>query len=473
MDGLNNKETGNAVRIDVGKPDGADIVRDEVWLICAVAKWVVLAIVTGLAVGLVAGGFLLALRWSMDKAASLGRLRYLLLFPGLIVSYFLVRLLAPQSAGHGTEAVIDAIHNKRRTVIDVKAVPVKIAATIVTISSGGSVGIEGPCAQIGSGVSYVIGKIFNLDESDLKKVIICGIAAGFCAVFSTPVTGAIFAVEVLFVGQMFYDVLFPSLISGIVGYFTAAAMGAGHGVNIAVAVPELGPWALAASLLGGIFFGVVAIANIEGIHLAQKTFARFGVTGWKRPVAGAALLLAIGLLFGGEFLGLGSDTIWAMVAGEENLPLGFAVKIAAMGITLAAGGCGGEITPTFFIGASSGLLFSMITGLDPSFCAALGVCAVLAASTNTPISGTLFAMELFGAQIAAFAGVACAVSYLVVGHRSLYPTQVLLSPKTRAFSIRRTERGEQLVRRFDSISLRRIIKFYLERFVSRIIERRR
>lgn len=473
MDGLNNKETGNAVRIDVEKPDGADIVRDEVWLICAVAKWVVLAIVTGLAVGLVAGGFLLALRWSMDKAASLGRLRYLLLFPGLIVSYFLVRLLAPQSAGHGTEAVIDAIHNKRRTVIDVKAVPVKIAATIVTISSGGSVGIEGPCAQIGSGVSYVIGKIFNLDESDLKKVIICGIAAGFCAVFSTPVTGAIFAVEVLFVGQIFYDVLFPSLISGIVGYFTAAAMGAGHGVNIAVAVPELGPWALAASLLGGIFFGVVAIANIEGIHLAQKTFARFGVTGWKRPVAGAALLLAIGLLFGGEFLGLGSDTIWAMVAGEENLPLGFAVKIAAMGITLAAGGCGGEITPTFFIGASSGLLFSMITGLDPSFCAALGVCAVLAASTNTPISGTLFAMELFGAQIAAFAGVACAVSYLVVGHRSLYPTQVLLSPKSRAFSIRRTERGEQLVRRFDSISLRRIIKFYLERFVSRIIERRR
>lgn len=473
MDGLNNKETGNAVRIDVEKPDGADIVRDEVWLICAVAKWVVLAIVTGLAVGLVAGGFLLALRWSMDKAASLGRLRYLLLFPGLIVSYFLVRLLAPQSAGHGTEAVIDAIHNKRRTLIDVKAVPVKIAATIVTISSGGSVGIEGPCAQIGSGVSYVIGKIFNLDESDLKKVIICGIAAGFCAVFSTPVTGAIFAVEVLFVGQIFYDVLFPSLISGIVGYFTAAAMGAGHGVNIAVAVPELGPWALAASLLGGIFFGVIAIANIEGIHLAQKTFARFGVTGWKRPVAGAALLLAIGLLFGGEFLGLGSDTIWAMVAGEENLPLGFAVKIAAMGITLAAGGCGGEITPTFFIGASSGLLFSMITGLDPSFCAALGVCAVLAASTNTPISGTLFAMELFGAQIAAFAGVACAVSYLVVGHRSLYPTQVLLSPKSRAFSIRRTERGEQLVRRFDSISLRRIIKFYLERFVSRIIERRR
>lgn len=472
MDGMNNKETDNAVRIDVEKPDGADIVRDEVWLICTVVKWVFIAIVTGFAIGLVAGGFLLALRWSMGKAELLGRFRNLLLFPGLFVSYFLVRLLAPQSAGHGTEAVIDAIHNKRRTVIDVEAVPVKIAATIVTIASGGSVGIEGPCAQIGSGVSYVIGRIFNLDESDMKKVIICGIAAGFCAVFSTPVTGAIFAVEVLFVGQIFYDVLFPSLISGIVGYFTAAAMGAGHGVNVEVAVPALGPWALAASLLAGIFFGAVAIANIEGIHLVAKAFSKFGMTGWKRPLAGAVLLLAVGMIFGGDFLGLGSDTIWGMVAGERPLPWGFAVKIAAMGITLAAGGCGGEITPTFFIGASSGLLFSMICGLEPSFCAALGVCAVLAASTNTPISGTLFAMELFGAQMAAFAGVACAVSYLVVGHRSLYPTQVLLSPKTRAFSIRRTEEGERLVRRFDSISLHRIIKFYIDHIIARVFERR-
>ena len=105
-----------------------------------------------------------------------------------------------------------------------------------------------------------------------------------------------------------------------------------------------------------------------------------------------------------------------------------------------------------FVGASSGLLFATVFGLDPSFCSALGVSAVLAASTNTPISGTILAMELFGAHIAAFAGIACAVSYLVVGHRSLYPTQVLLSPKSRTFVIKKTEGGEQLVRRFDSIS---------------------
>ena len=462
---------GGSIRIDIEKPDSGNIVRDEVWLMCTVVKWCFIAIVTGVAVGLVAGGFLLALRCAMGFSASLGALHYLLLFPGLLLSYYLVRMLAPQSAGHGTEAVIDAIHS-RRTVIDVKAVPVKIAATIATISSGGSVGIEGPCAQIGSGVSYILGRLFNLDESDMKKIIICGIAAGFCAVFGTPVAGAIFAVEVLFVGQIFYDVLLPALISGIVGYFTAAAIGAGHLPSYLVEIPPVGPGALAVVLVAGVFFGLVAIINIEGIHFVNKLFVYYRITGWKRPVGGAVLLLATGVLFGGDFLGLGSDVIQSMVMGERNLPLGFIVKIAAMGITLSAGGCGGEITPTLFVGASSGLLFAAIFGLAPSFCAALGVSAVLAASTNTPISGTILAMELFGAHIAAFAGAACAASYLVVGHRSLYPTQVMLSPKSRTFVIKKTEGCERLVRRFDSISLHRIARFYLERIKAKLIERR-
>lgn len=472
MENVSNGSDNNDVRIDIEKTDAGNIVRDEAWLMCSVVKWAFIAALTGAAVGLVAGGFLLALRWTMDAAGKLGIFHYLLLFPGLAASYFLVRLLAPQSAGHGTEAVIDAIHNKRRTLIDVKAVPVKIVATIITISSGGSVGIEGPCAQIGSGVSYVLGKIFNLDEADMKKIIVCGIAAGFCAVFGTPVTGAIFAVEVLFVGQIFYDVLLPALISGIVGFFTASVIGAGHLPFYAVQIPELAPLIFIQVLLAGVFFGLISIMNIEGIHAVNGLFKRYGVTSWKRPLAGAVILIAIGLIFGKDYLGLGSDVIQSMVSGKASHPFGFIIKIAAMGVTLSAGGCGGEITPTFFIGASSGLLFSFLSGIDPTLGAALGVCAVLAASTNTPISGTVLAMELFGAPIAAFAGLACAVSYLVVGHRSLYPTQVLLSPKTRTFFIKRTEGGERLVRRFDSISISRIVKFFFERIKARLIDRR-
>ena len=468
----NTNEPDRSIRINIDQPDGDNIVRDEVWLMCTVVKWVLIALITGVAVGLVCGAFLYALNVSMKAALSFGVWHYLLLFPGLMASYLLVRLLAPESAGHGTESVIDAIHNTHRTLIDVKAVPVKIAATIITISSGGSVGIEGPCAQIGSGVSYALGRIFKLDESDLKKIIICGIAAGFCAVFRTPVTGALFAVEVLFVGQIFYDILFPALISGIAGFLTASFISGGHLPTYAVLVPQLEPFMLFKVLAAGIFFGIVSIMNIESIRFVNRLFKKYKVTYWKRPLVGAVLLLAIGLLFGQDYLGLGSGAIKAMVDGQKDLPLGFIIKMAAMGITLSAGGCGGEITPTFFIGASSGLLFSWVFGMDPSLCAALGICAVLAGSTNTPISGTILAMELFGSQIAAFAGIACAVSYLAVGHRSLYPTQVLLSPKTRTFFIKKTDNGEKLVRRFDSVSSARIVKFFAERVKSKLIDRR-
>ncbi|MCF0247212.1 MAG: chloride channel protein, partial [Synergistes sp.] len=177
MEGNNKTEETEQRTLDIKKPEVAEIVRDEVWLICTVAKWVFFSILSGVTVGLVAGGFLVALRIAMKYAAMGGKAQYLLLFPGLAVSYYLVRLLAPESAGHGTDAVIAAIHNRTKTVIDMKTVPVKIISTIVTISSGGSVGTEGPCAQIGSGVAYVLGKIFRLDESDLKKIIICGMAA--------------------------------------------------------------------------------------------------------------------------------------------------------------------------------------------------------------------------------------------------------------------------------------------------------
>ncbi|MDO4988064.1 MAG: chloride channel protein [Synergistes sp.] len=469
MDSLkNNSSDENTEILDL--ENTGEIVKDEAWLMCTVIKWCAISIMTGISVGLVAGGFLTALKRAIDFADAVGKFQYMLLFPGLFASFFLVRIFAPKSEGHGTETVIQTIHTKEKTMINVKAVPVKIVATIITIASGGSLGIEGPCAQIGSGVSYAIGKIMSLDESDMKKIIVCGIAAGFCAVFGTPVAGAIFAVEVLFVGQLFYDVLFPSLISGITGYFTASLIGAGHLPKYIVEIPHLAPFEFAAVVLAGVFFGIIAIMNIEGIKIADKIFTRYGINGWKRPLCGAVMLLVLGIVFGGDYLGLGSDVIRSVIEGKKDIPLGFIVKIAAVSITLAAGGCGGEITPTLFMGASSGLLFSYITGLDAEFCSALGVSALLAASTNTPIAGTILGMEMFGSAIAPFSGVACAVAYLAVGHRSLYPTQILMSPKSRTFVIRKTEGGEKLVRRYESISLHRIISFYIVRIKNQITD---
>lgn len=232
------------------------IIRDQVWLISSLLKWVFFSIVAGVVVGAAAAAFLISLDAAIEFVSSMNRWRYLLIFPALVFSLYFVRALAPEAAGHGTEKVIEAIH-KRSGAMDIKVVPVKLIATIVTIAAGGSAGKEGPCAQIGAGLMYGVSRIFRLDESDRKKLVICGISAGFSAVFGTPITGAVFGVEVLFVGQMFYDVLLPSFISGIVSCFTAAYLGAGHLPEFALNVPHLAPGLMAWSLFAGIFFGMV------------------------------------------------------------------------------------------------------------------------------------------------------------------------------------------------------------------------
>ncbi len=156
-----------------------------------------------------------------------------------------------------------------------------------------------------------------------------------------------------------------------------------------------------------------------------------------------------------------------------NIPIAaFALKSFAMAITLSCGGSGGVLTPTLFVGAAAGSLFANLFGLDPSIASALGLAGVLAGSTNTPIASTILAMELFGAPIAPFAGLVCAVSYVVAGHRSLYPSQVMLRPKARTFVRRSVDGKSRITGRFEGLSYGRIIRFHLEKILNKIIKRK-
>lgn len=447
------------------------MVRDELWLLSSLLKWSFFSIMAGVVVGTVAAGFLISLDWAVEYVSSLNSWRYLLIFPALLFSLYFVKLLAPEASGHGTEKVIDAVH-RRAGIIDIKVVPVKLIATIVSIAAGGSAGKEGPCAQIGAGLMYGLSKIFRLDESDRKKLVICGISAGFSAVFGTPITGAVFGVEVLFVGQMFYDVLLPSFISGIVSCFVAAYLGAGHLPEFAINVPLLAPSLIGWSLFAGLFFGAVSVFHIECLHAVDKKFKSLNIAEWQKPLLGGAVLLAMSALFGSRYLGLGMDTVDEAIRGG-NIPFAaFALKSFAMAVTLSCGGSGGVLTPTLFVGAAAGSLFGNIFGLDPSVGSALGLAGVLAGSTNTPIASTILAMELFGAPIAPFAGLVCAVSYVVAGHRSLYPSQVMLRPKTRTFVRRRVGGKTMITGRFEGLSYSRIIRFHLDKILNKIIKRK-
>lgn len=192
-------------------------------LFISIIKWVFLATVAGAVVGGATAFFLMLLDWATNVSHQ-SPYWFWLLPLALFVSALMVKYLAPEAQGHGTEKVIEAIH-KRAGKIPILVVPVKLVATITTLALGGSAGKEGPCAQIGAGLTSLFSDLLRFDDHDRKKLVICGISAGFAAVFGTPIAGSIFGVEVLFIGAILYDVLLPSFIAGITAYQVSASFG--------------------------------------------------------------------------------------------------------------------------------------------------------------------------------------------------------------------------------------------------------
>jgi H+/Cl- antiporter ClcA len=308
-------------------------------------------------------------------------------------------------------------------------VPVKLVATLVTLGGGGSAGKEGPCAQIGAGVCSILSGIINLNDEDRKMLVICGISGGFAAVFGTPIAGAIFGVEVLYVGRMLYEALLPSFTAGVISYEVAASLGVSY-AHYSLINFSFTPTLFLETLLAGLFFGLVALLFIELFDFTHKRFKDWEVSPLVKPLIGGIIVVAIGLVFSTQYLGLGVTSIVNYVAATPAAWYGFAVKGLATSVTMSSGGSGGIITPIFFIGASAGSLFAQLLGLNLALFAAIGMVAVTAGSTNTPVASSIMAIELFGPGIAVFAALACIISFIVSGSKSIYPSQEFYLKKT-------------------------------------------
>jgi len=397
---------------------------EQITLIASVIKWSIYAAIVGLLVGIGTTVFLKSLAWTSGVVGSYPAYYYFLPLT-LILSSVLVFWLAPEAAGHGTEKVIEAVH-KRMGKIPFKVVPVKLVATVITLAGGGSAGKEGPCAQIGAGLASSFASLLRLNDVDRRKLVICGISAGFATVFGTPIAGALFGVEVLVLGQMMYEVLFPSFVAGIVGYHVAITMGAQYARPPVSLPPQVTGMSVAELVLLGIWCGLIALFFIETMNLTHKSFDRFIKNRLLRAAVGGALLILLTEIASPRYLGLGRDTLEAGWKGNA-LPIGaFFWKSLATSITLGCGGSGGVVTPIFFIGTAAGNLFAQL--FNPQYIAAfsaIGMVALLAGAANTPIAASVMAIELFGPGIAADAALTCMVSFLIVGYRSIYPSQLL------------------------------------------------
>lgn len=418
-------------------------------LFLSIIKWVFLATIAGTIVGAAVSFFLTLLSWSTGFASQYpGYFWFLPL--ALFVSAVLVKYLAPDAEGHGTEKVIEAVH-KRAGRIPILVVPVKLVATIVTLAFGGSAGKEGPCAQIGAALTSLFSSLFNFDDHDRKKLVICGISAGFASVFGTPIAGSIFGVEVLFIGAMMYDVLLPSFIAGITAYQVSSALGITYFHNPISVVPVFSEGFMAKVMLSGLFFGVCSIVFIEMLKRAEKLSNRIPLWVPLKAVVGGTLLVILTFIFSTRYLGLGLETVESCLQGNDTEWYAFLVKPLFTSLTLSFGGSGGIITPIFFVGSTAGITFAHLLDLNAATFAAIGLVSVLAGAANTPIAASILSVELFGPAIAPYATLASVISFLITGHRSVYPSQILSVSKSPSL---RVELGREIEDIQSTLNLR-------------------
>lgn len=417
-------------------------ITEQTILIFSVAKWVFLAALIGLVVGSSTTMFLKALETAMTFIQQ--NPYYFLALPlALAFTVWFIQKIAPQASGHGTERIIEAVHEEDGR-IDPRIAPVKLLASIVTVAFGGSAGREGPAAQAGAALASAFAQLTRFDPYDRKKLVICGISAGFASVFGTPIAGAIFGVEVLVVGGLLYDVLLPSLVAGIVAYGTASNFGIHYFRHAIELSPVLDVTLLGYAALAGVVFGIASIWLIEIIQTAHALSARIRVKPLVKAAGAGLLLIILALAFSPKYLSLGVDSIDAMLAGTPASMADVILKPVFTAITLSSGGSGGVLSPLFFLGSAMGSVFAQFFQLSLPLFAALGFVAVLSGASNTPISASIMSIELFGPEIATYATTACVISFLVSGHRSIYPSQVFEMSKSASIEVERGKVAKML-----------------------------
>ena len=390
-------------------------------------KWGILGCGMGVIGGLIGAAFHYTLHFVTEVRGENPWFIWLLPVGGL-VSIFIYRALR-MTGNRGTNEIIDAI-------LDQKAVSILVAPAIFLASSvthlfGGSAGREGAALQLGGSVASGISRGLKLKEKSRTVLIMSGMSAVFAGLFGTPLTAALFCMEFESVGIIFSPALLPCYLAALTASLVSASLGV-HAetfiLDTAMGITGFTAWRL---VVLAILIGFLGILMCNVFHGAEHLAAKKVPNPLIRIALGGAAVTALTLLVGDQrYNGAGMDMALGAVAGSADW-YDFLMKMLFTAVTLAAGFKGGEIVPTFCIGATFGCLVGGLLGLDPGICGALGLVGLFCGATNSPITSVILSIEMFGSANLYLFALVCVVVFVISGNWSLYSSQVIRYSKAR------------------------------------------
>lgn len=387
---------------------------------------VVIASSAGLIIGLVGVAFVKGLSFVTGMRNAHPYLILALPLAGLVI--VALYKLCKYENDPGTNLVISTIHSK--TEIPFRMAPLIFVSTLLTHMFGGSAGREGAALQLGGSIGNQLGRCLKLQEEDRRTMVMCGMSAAFSSIFGTPMAAVIFALEVNSVGIMYYSALVPCVFASLVASSVANYFGVGVE---AFGTVENVPFAFVPALkmmLLGILCALLSVAFCKLLHLTADWYKKLLKNAYLRVAVAGVILVALTALLGtSAYSGAGANLIEEAIAGEAP-PAAFLLKMLFTALTLGAGFKGGEIVPSFAIGATFGCLFGTIFGLPPSLCAAVAMISMFCGVTNTPIASMIIGFELFGFDIMKYLLIGVCISYALSGYYSLYHEQRIVYSKS-------------------------------------------
>lgn len=399
-------------------------------------KWAVFSAI----VGVVVGGFSTLFAYLLVTVTDFRTIHpEIIMFLPLagVVIVFLYRVFHYKN-DKGTNMVLSTIHAESE--LPFKMAPLIFVSTIITHLFGGSAGREGAALQLGGSIGNQLGRWFRFDEKDRRIVVMCGMSAAFSAIFGTPIAASIFAMEVVSVGVMYYAALVPCVFAALIASKFATNMGISPNVfhiqhlSGFHFVPSLKIIGLAICCAGLSVIFCVTLHSLGDFYRAKLK------NQYLRIIVSSCIIVGLtALLQTTDYMGAGVPVIANAIGGHVR-PEAFVLKIVFTALTLEAGFRGGEIVPSFYVGATFGCLFGQLLGISPSLCAAIGMVAVFCGVTNCPITSMLIAFELFGYDAVPYFLIAVSVSYLMSGYYGLYHDQTIVYSKYKTEYINRKAR---------------------------------